>query len=744
MGLNDLSNAIDPKLAGLVSAKFADGTIGVLVSAAYSERGIREEGPSTVRWERGLDNGGFAPASAVPQGATPGFNFFHPRIPRYDSYQYQTERLGMSGSIQWQPSDATLLSLDALYAKFTSKRAEQYLEAISFSRSGTGKPQTVILPGAQVDATNSLVAGRFNNVDIRVESRFDELTTKFQQYTGSLRQSLGDRARVELLAGYSKSEFSNPIQTTVALDANNVQGYSYDFTDGRNPRFGYGNLDLLNPAAFTLAEIRLRPQYVDNDFRVGRGQFEYDVVDALKLRVGGDYKRYGYRSEEYRRASETDVAGLVAPGQLGSLTHVYSFSPDTDLNGTPGSFVIPNLDRFADVLGIYSNQGRFEVTGITNASARGNFTTVRERSIGGYGQIVYDGEVAGLRLRADAGLRYVETKQTSTGYQNGGPTGFTLIEVERTYDNWLPSANLSLNLTEDVVFRAAAARVIARPNIATVNPGGSFSVSGGNRTLGLGNPFVNPTKATDYDLSFEWYFAREGAITLGLFYKDISSFVAQSTQQIPFNQLGLPDSLLTGTTALPTDLFTVTQPVDSDGGKLKGLEVGFQTPFSFLPGGFSNLGVQANYTYVDSNISYPLANAVGSPVVIQPLVALSKHSANGTLYYEDDRFSLRGSVAYRSGFLTNVPGRNGIAPGPGPVFNSNSGQPTFNDVEGVKSTINVDMSASLKVTENVSLTLEAINLTDEFVDQYIDSAANRLSVYHHTGRQYYFGARFKF
>ncbi len=78
------------------------------------------------------------------------------------------------------------------------------------------------------------------------------------------------------------------------------------------------------------------------------------------------------------------------------------------------------------------------------------------------------------------------------------------------------------------------------------------------------------------------------------------------------------------------------------------------------------------------------------------------------------------------------------------MFNTNAGQPTFNDVEGTKSTINVDMSSSLKITENVSLTLEAINLTDEYVDQYIDSSADRLSVSHHTGRQFYFGARFKF
>ena len=133
-------------------------------------------------------------------------------------------------------------------------------------------------------------------------------------------------------------------------------------------------------------------------------------------------------------------------------------------------------------------------------------------------------------------------------------------------------------------------------------------------------------------------------------------------------------------------------------------------------------------------------------MVIQPLTDLSKHAANATLYYEDDAFSIRGSVSYRGGYLQagGVPGRNGVPVGNAPNFNPNSGQPTFNDVEGVHSTLNLDMSASYNINDHFTLTFEAINLTDEYVDQYIDSAADRLSVYHHTGRQFYFGGRYRF
>jgi len=746
-GWNDLSDAFDPRVSGLFSTTFGDGQFGLLVSAAYGERGILEEGPSTVRWERGTDNGGFAAASTLPTGASQGFAFFHPRIPRYDSYRYQTERLGLTGSLQWQPSDSTLLTFDALYSNFRSERAEQYLEAISFSRSGIGKPQTVILPGATVDSTNSLVSGTFNNVDVRVESRFDELETEFQQYTLSLDHDFSDVIRFDALAGYSKSDFQNPIQTTVALDVNNVQGYGFDFASGRNPRFDYGNLDVANPNLFTLGEIRLRPQYVQNDFWVARGQLEFDVGEGLMLRVGGDYKNYGFDSQEYRRASETVVPTLAA-GQLASLSDLYTIDSGTDVGGSPRTFVVPNLGRFANELGIYSGTGIYTLTGPTNSNAQGNWRSIEEEDLAGFLQAAWDVDLDGVRLRGDAGLRYARTDQHSAGYTGGAQA--ILVEAERTYDDWLPAMNAVAEFGDGMIGRVAIARVMTRPNLGTLNPTGAFTISGGNRTYVIGNPFVEPIRSTNYDLSFEYYFAPESAFVFGLFYRDVSSFIANTAQQIPFNELGLPISLITGPGGAliiqPTDLVTVTQPVNSDGGTVKGFEAGLQMPFEFLGGFLGNTGIQANYTYVKSDIEYPLSTAANAPVVVRSLTDLSRHAVNATLYYEDERFSLRGSLAYRSGYLQTggVPGRNGVAPGAGPNFNPNAGQPTFNDVEGVHGTINFDMSASYQITDQFTLTAEALNLTDEYVDQYIDSAADRLSVYHHTGRQFWLGVRFKY
>lgn len=737
MGFSDFASGGDPRVAGLVSGKFADGRIGILLSAAYSERSILEEGPSTVRWDPATANqaspapatGGFNAASTLPTGAT-GWTFFHPRIPRYDSYRYDTKRLGLTASLQFQPTDQTLITVDALYAKFESTRAEQYLEAISFSRGSGGKRDTIILPGAIVDEDNSLVFGEFDNVDVRVESRYDEMETKFKQVTVALSHEFSDAFKVNLLGGRSKSDFENPIQTTVALDAANVDGYSFDFREGRLPIFDYGNLDVEDPTAWTLGEIRLRPQAVENDFTVLRGEGAYEFSPALTLKAGVDYKKYGFDSTELRRASETAVPAL-APGELADLTRLYTIKTSLP-GGTPSTFVIPDLDAFADALDIYCNCGTFEL--LASVTARSNWRTVDEEDLGIFAQGDFDFDLGGLRLRGNLGARWVQTKQKSTGY-----TGQELIEADRKYDHFLPALNVAADISRDFVLRGAIAKVLARPDIGDISPGGSLSVSGGNRTFTPGNPLIEPTEATTYDLSAEWYFAPESALIVGLFYKDISSFVANTAEQIPFNQLGLPDSLLDGTGAVPTDVFTVTRPVNSKGGTLKGVEVGVQMPFRFLPSPLNNFGMLANYTFVDSKIEYPLSSAPDAPTIKERLVGLSKHTANATLYYEDKKFSIRGSVSYRSGFLTRVPGRNGLSPP-----NPNAAQPTFNDVEGTNSSINVDMSASYAINPNFWLTFEGVNLTDEYVDQYIDSQADRLSTYHHTGRQFYAGVRFKF
>ena len=329
-----------------------------------------------------------------------------------------------------------------------------------------------------------------------------------------------------------------------------------------------------------------------------------------------------------------------------------------------------------------------------------------------------------MTFRGDAGLRYVETRQKSTGYAAVG-NSVELVTVERSYDNWLPSTNVSADIARNLVLRFAMAKTIARPSLGALSPGGDVSVQGANRTFSTGNPFINPTKTTNVDLGLEYYPSRGALYGLGLFYKDISTFAQTLRTSAIYNTLGLPPELLNGTGASVNDEFAVTRPIDSPGGKLKGVEINVQQPLTFLSGALRNFGFLANYTYVSSRIDYLTSTTPGAPTIPATLIGLSKHTANGTLYYEDDRFSVRGSVAYRSGYLTSVPGRNN------------------NAIEGTNSTFNIDGRISYEITDQLELSVEGINLTNQADDQYVDFT-NRVNAYRVSGRQFYIGARFRF
>ena len=725
LGYNDLAGDLDPRASMLISNTWADNKFGALMSVAYTKRRLIEEGHSTVRFDDSLSSGGFAGTPSVENS-----RIFHPRIPRYGVLEHEQERLGVTASLQWDPTDRTSIGLDMMYADLDATRTENFLNGLSFSRTGAaGKPQTVVVESA-VDARNNLVFGRFNNVDVRSEARYDELETKFTQFNFYADHKLTDDFTLNFQGGRAKSEFENPIQTTITIDRLNAQNYVYDYRgDNRLPVITNG-FDVNDPSQWAFingtsavpgSEIRLRPQFADNTIDSGQIAFSWQMTDAFRLKGGGQFKEYTFDTREERRASELVVPALPAGTTLADLTKPIGLE---DISGVGDStWLIPDIDAFNRVFNIYSDSGIFAVSDQV-AAVLGNNRSVVERDQGFWFQAEFNTQIGSMPLSGNIGVRQVDTTQTSTGFSTVGTGTPQQVTVKRTYDDTLPSFNLVADVTPDFLVRLAASKVMARPGLGNLTPGVTVNVSGGNRVVNGGNPLLEPFRADTADLSFEWYFAEESLLALGLFYKDIDSFVLTSRETRPYNTSGLPDSLLAGTGALPTDEFQFNVPVNSKGGPLKGLELTYQQPFTFLPGFWSDFGVQMNYTYVDSKIQY--VTATGAPSLRTDLTGLSQNAYNATFYYEGDKFGARVSAAYRDEYLTTVPGRNG------------------NDVEGTDETLTIDMSASYKINDHFELTLEGLNLTDEFQDQWVDSVGDRASVYHHTGRQYFVGARYKF
>jgi len=727
MGYNDLSEKSDPKTSFLVSNIFADGKIGALFSASYSERQLKDQGASTVRWNSVNDFGSYQGDADAPELAEINAAA-RPRLPRYDSYTHDMDRLGLSSSFQFRPNDDTKIDLDILYAKTDATRNEVFLQGILNAGANitgpgvapSGNTGVMNVVDYFIDDTNTMTYGSFENATIRAENRFDELSTEFLQYNLSLKQHLTDDLSMDAMIGTATSEFDNPVQTTLVAEKRGVE-FAYDYRGGNreSPALTYG-AGVFDPNGWTSNSVRLRPLGAENTFDTAELNFTYLLSDNMTLKAGLHYKDFSFETYEARRQSENGAGIVYTPDLL--MQH------DSGLGSQP-VWLVPDFAAVDAQYDIYSNTGAFAVSADFR---RPDNYSAKEETLGAYLQLGFDTDIADMPLRGNVGVRHVKSDQTSTAWATFAATP-TQITAEHDYNELLPSINLALEPWEDVIVRFGAAEVMARAGLGSIRPDVSVSVSGGSRSVSGGNPQLEPTKARTYDLGFEFYFSDESMLGVAFFFKDIDSHVQTLRETKAFTETGLPiQAAIDACTAGPgynADCnenvdWQVTTPLNGPGGDLKGMEVSYQLPFTFLPEFWNRFGFIANYTYVDAQMDY--INAAGVVQATRDLNGLSKNTSAATLYYEHEALNARVSMAKRGKYLTTAVGRDN------------------NDMEGTNATTNVDASLSYALNDNWKISFEALNLTDEVDDQWVDSAGNRLTYYHETGRQYYVGAQYKF
>ncbi len=753
---NDLSENTDPRITGLISDRWFDGRVGALLSVAYSTRNTFEEGSSSGRFRVPADDGcagpnfvnttrcyqsvgtvtdstgtvltGLPAAQAAARGA-------HPRIPRYGRIGYDRERLGITGSLQVEPWTGTEITFDSLYAQLDQTRTEEFLEVISFAReTGVQGLRATDLVSGRVDDNATLVQGTFNDVDIRTEQRIDILSTEFFQNSLSFESDVTDTLRLSGLAGVSRAIGVNPQQTTISLERYDVDGYSYDYSDSNLPAFNYG-FDVTNPANFVFSSstalgdasiIRQRPNKTVNSYETGRLDLAWDATDIFTLSGGLSYKEFGFDVKEFRSVealSPVTTAALNAQGIAPSAytTLITNFGNGMDLPaGTPTSWVIPDLNALNALIDFDCNCinsfGNF-----TRTPFAGETRSAIEKSTGGYVQLDWNTDFGYIPVRGNVGVRYVETDLTSVGILSGRPT-----EANFKYEDTLPAMNIVIEPAENLLLRIAAAKTIARPSLNALTPGGTIDTSPPGLSLTSGNPFLEPIRSNNIDLSLEWYPYDEALFSVALFRKNIESFTQRLVRTLPYSETGFPNSLL-GPGVTPDDVFTVTNFVNTPGGVLDGFEITLQTPFnfSFIPEQLHGFGGLLNYSQIKSEFEY-IINPTTQATVTQPLIGQSPSSLSATLYFERGPFEARISSSWRDEYLTTVPAASG------------------NDVEGKAAALNLDLSASYELSENFELTFEAINLTDVYDERWINSERKNSLNYEHTGREFVIGARYRF
>ncbi len=341
---------------------------------------------------------------------------------------------------------------------------------------------------------------------------------------------------------------------------------------------------------------------------------------------------------------------------------------------------------------------------------------VEEKTTAGY--LMADIGKPGDRYHINVGARILRTELTvdqnaasnpnptfwGTDSWNGVLKDFETRSFERSYTDILPSANVVLDVTDDSKVRVSAARVVARQDLFQLGRGFETNFTrdsdAGSPTFNLfrftngssGNPELDPYRATQFDVSYEYYFGSQGLIAVTPFWKEVDSFITTVTQSIfVMDQAGGREG-------------PVQVPINGEGGNIKGIELSAQYAFGM---GF---GFNVNYTYSDSESGF--SNDYDSNL---PIPGVPEHAFNAQLYYQNHGFEARVSYGWRD-----------------ESFDSNFGFPdaTFDgagNATGITRTLGVwnrdygqlDAQVAYQFTDYLGVTLEAINLTEEDASQYL-------------------------
>lgn len=311
---------------------------------------------------------------------------------------------------------------------------------------------------------------------------------------------------------------------------------------------------------------------------------------------------------------------------------------------------------------------------------------VGEKTMAAYLRADFLTALGGIEMFGNVGLRYVETKTSSSGYIPSATTAgaFDTVTLRGKYDDLLPSANLNFLLAEDLILRAAYSRTLGRPGLAQISPGlniiRSDAEPGFDGFGTAGNPALDPVRSDNFDASLEWYYAKGSYVSAAVFQKNIDTTIFLGADQVPL-QIG-------------DEVFAVRTFGNFAGTKIKGLELGMAHAFKYLPGPLANLGIAANFTIVDE--SSDLVDQEGDPIGRR---GLSDRVFNIEPYYDDGRFSLRLAYNKRSEFTR----RENVALG--------FARPeTLPEIEAAREQL--DLAVRYRFTKNIRATFNAINLTN--------------------------------
>jgi iron complex outermembrane receptor protein len=699
---SELRNSWDPQASGLVSWHNASETFGVLLGGVYQRRDIRRDGVEVL--------GYFNPAS------DPAGDALIPSLIGSALFLQERERYGGNIALQFRPTEALEINVSGLYSRFGADNYNQnYLAWGSQALGGGGTLSNFTVENGTVVAgrIDSTADGRavvFDAIDRQAlaETLFGDLDIVWRptdrgmlHLQGGYTEAHGDTVNQPFYEGGAPGAFTFDLRGR----APQVTFIGVDPTDPGDLVFDFGSLHEVTNTDRELYFFADYEHEVDlgpiNAFRIGAKYTDHDRITVFNATTFGGFFLPLLATGCGGPCDSTDFfAGNLTPGD---------FLENVAEPGTLTSYWQVDRDLLEQIyFGLPANIRARVINPPENYS-------ITERILAGYVMARFGGD----DWRGNAGVRLVRTNQTSRGNEIGLPAGtpgaitdnpfgiFRPIEVERSYTDVLPSLNLAFNLTPELVLRLAAARVMARPDYTDIVP--RVNLNPGSLTAAGGDPSVDPFRANQFDASLEWYPDRETIVAGAVYYKDIRSYITDTITQELFpvqtNTPNLSRCTPLGPAGLFNCLFDVNRRANGSGGRNIGFEIQASRPI------WNGFGALVNYTFSDAESDSG-----------DPIPGNSRHTLNLTGYYENDWLSARLSYNYRSSFFI-----------------------TFDRAVPLNqaATDSLDASLNVRITDNISLTADAINLTNEKIVQF-STFRDRPRAIYDNGRQFYFGVRVRY
>ena len=727
MTYSDYSEEWDPRGTFFIADRITD-TFGASLGLSYSRRSIRQD----AAFNQGGMQIGQAPIETGFDFNRDGIarDYIRPNDYRFSTQLTERERIGGDVTLQWRPTDDWNFRLDGTVARLVNDTTSAFMSVAN--GFATANASNIVL-----DENGFLQSGTFRNSAVNVDGRYApevlnthtygfnaEWTPGNWQVVFDASTSAGDYQEVAQIL-----RFGGPLATVNVTPNHGSRPYDVEILTAANTPYDFFDATQFRPNLtfdrLTLARQRNNVGKVDATYNFDDGLFSNIKVGvrfsdflftASEANVGNEFNDVNnpafYRNGVRLTAADSPLSGIV--------TDVFP-SDGGFFSGESGSFPREWLTTFYP--GQDVENGSQDVRDLLNFNGRRNvlplsIARVNEKTQGAYVTTDIDTDFMGHRVRANLGVRVVNTDLVSSGFD----AQLNAIRVENSYTDTLPAANVRIDLTDDLVLRFAAAKILQRADLADLTT--SFNVIPGGGTATIGNPELLPYEATNYDAALEWYFSEDGLLSATIFYKDVTNFLISQTTlaEIPgYVPLNRPPGDPLG------NQFFITQRVNGSGATIQGLELSYQQPFTFLP--VEGFGTVINYTYSDAETT------TGAPYE-----GLSENTFNVIAYYENGPLNARLAYNYRSESAQTV----------GLNLNSNSlgsslapdGRPIglyqYLIPQGF-----LDASVSYQLTDAVRLVVEGINLTDQQSVLYVDNRSTVNEVIK-TDRRVTFGVKMTF